>query len=250
MKKLLISIALILGLATPSLAQQIILKGATVYKCQFLMIDSSDGKTGKTGATVTFTINKNGGSFASKHEGTAISEISSGWYLALLDATDTGTDGFIGYHATASGADPSDGFCGQVVEFDPRGATPALSDIENEILDALCSAHTTASTVGNTLCTALTIPRGVAQTNFPIWFKDSTQTGVTGLADANIHCYTQKDGGSFAETVSTTQTEVGRGKYLQPLNATELLGNIIALDCTATSGSNTYHYTTSFTTNH
>lgn len=149
--KRILAVLLALSIAAPALAQQLILKGATVYKCQFTVVDSTDHFTGKTGRTITFTINKDGGSFAAKHEGTAISEISTGTYVALLDATDTNTDGLIGYKATATATDPADGFCGQVVEFDPRGATPTSATVAAAVMDEALSGHTTAGTAGKAI---------------------------------------------------------------------------------------------------
>ncbi|MGE5165132.1 MAG: hypothetical protein ACM3IH_14060 [Sphingobacteriales bacterium] len=83
-----------------------ILKQSTTYTRMFLMVDSADHVTGKTGLTVTVTLSKAGGTFAAA--GATITEVSSGWYKAALTTTDTNTLGDLAYHCTATGADPTD----------------------------------------------------------------------------------------------------------------------------------------------
>lgn len=89
-----------------------LLKQTTAYNRAFLMVDSSDHITGKSSVTVTVTLSKNGGSFASASG--SVSELANGWYYISLDSTDTNTQGELAYHCTASGADPTD-FSDQVV---------------------------------------------------------------------------------------------------------------------------------------
>lgn len=88
-----------------------ILKQSTTYTRTFLMVQSSDHITGITGATVTVTLSKAGGSFAAA--GGIVTEISSGWYKIALTTTDTNTLGDLAFHCTATSADPTD-FCDQV----------------------------------------------------------------------------------------------------------------------------------------
>lgn len=83
-----------------------LLKQSTTYTRDFLMVDSTDHVTGKTGLTVTVTLSKAGGSFAAA--GGTITEISSGWYKIALTTTDTNTLGELAFHCTGSGADPTD----------------------------------------------------------------------------------------------------------------------------------------------
>ncbi len=148
MKKLLFSIALILGLGSTAFAQQDILKSSSSYPCMFLMIDSGDHVTGKTGLSPTVTISKSGGSFASPSG--SVTEISSGWYKVAGNATDSNTDGPLLLHATGSGADPTDTICGTVVEFDPRAAT-TLQNIVDAVLNEATSGHTTSGTVSKAI---------------------------------------------------------------------------------------------------
>lgn len=72
----------------------------------FLLLDSSDHLTGKTGLAPTVTLSKSGGAFAAPAG--AVSELGSGWYKVAGNATDTNTLGPLILHATAAGADPSD----------------------------------------------------------------------------------------------------------------------------------------------
>lgn len=105
----------------------------------FLMVDSADHITGKTGLSPTVTISKNGGVFSSP-SGT-VSEIGNGWYKLVPASTDVDTLGALLIHATATGADPVD-LEYQVVAFDPYSATSlGLSN-----LDATISSRAPAAT--------------------------------------------------------------------------------------------------------
>lgn len=81
-------------------------QSSTAYPLVFLMVDSSDHITAKTGLSPTVTLSKSGGSFASPSG--SVSEIGSGWYKVAGNATDTGTLGPLVLHATGTGADPVD----------------------------------------------------------------------------------------------------------------------------------------------
>lgn len=83
-----------------------LLKQSTAYTRVFLMIDSADHITGKTGLTVTVTLSKAGGAFGAA--GGTVSEISSGWYKIALTTTDTNTLGDLAFHCISTGADPTD----------------------------------------------------------------------------------------------------------------------------------------------
>jgi hypothetical protein len=84
----------------------LIKQSTAVAPLLFLMVDSSDHITGKTGLSPTVTISKNGGAFATPAG--AVTELSGGWYKIAANATDSNTVGQIAIHATASGADPCD----------------------------------------------------------------------------------------------------------------------------------------------
>lgn len=95
-------------------------QATTAQPLLFLMIDSSDHVSPKTGLSPTVTLSKNGGSFASPSG--AVSEIGSGWYKVAGNATDNATLGPLALHATSAGADPTD-VVFPVVAFDPLVAT-------------------------------------------------------------------------------------------------------------------------------
>ena len=104
-----------------------ILQSSTQAALVFLMVDSTDHITGKTGLTPTVTISKNGGTFASPSG--AVTEISGGWYKVAGNATDTNTLGPLALHATATGADPTDVVVGHVVAYDPQSALATPTNI-------------------------------------------------------------------------------------------------------------------------
>ena len=81
-------------------------QSTTTYALVFLMVDSGDHVTGKTGLSPTVTLSKNGGSFASPSG--AVTEIANGWYKVAGNATDNNTLGPLILHATGTGADPTD----------------------------------------------------------------------------------------------------------------------------------------------
>lgn len=88
----------------------------TTYPLFFLMVDSTDHVTGKTGLSPTVTLSKNGGAFASPSG--AVSEVGNGLYKVAGNATDSNTVGELWLHATATGADPTDTSY-TVVAYDP-----------------------------------------------------------------------------------------------------------------------------------
>ncbi len=89
------------------------------YPLIFLMVDSTDHVSGKTGLSPTVTISKNGGSFASPSG--AVTEIGNGLYKVAGNATDSNTLGELWVHATATGADPAD-VQYLIVAYDPHDA--------------------------------------------------------------------------------------------------------------------------------
>jgi hypothetical protein len=84
----------------------VIKQSSTTFHLIFMMVDSTDHITGKTGLSPTVTISKAGSAFASPVG--AISEIGSGWYKVAGNATDSASLGPLILHATATGADPVD----------------------------------------------------------------------------------------------------------------------------------------------
>lgn len=129
----------------------------TAQPLVFLMVDSADHVTGKTGLSPTVTLSKNGGSFASPSG--SVTEIGSGWYKVAGNATDTGTLGPLVLHATGSGADPTDDRF-DVVSYDPQDsvrlgltALPAFAPNANGGLPILSTSGTTLAYTISTLTT-------------------------------------------------------------------------------------------------
>lgn len=74
----------------------------TTPKIPILLVSTADDKTAVTSATVTVQLSKNGGAFAASTN--SASEISNGWYVLTLTATETNTAGPLLVRATATGA--------------------------------------------------------------------------------------------------------------------------------------------------
>jgi hypothetical protein len=92
----------------------------TTRRFTFLMVDSTDHITGKTGLTPTVTRRKHGGSFALLSG--SVAEIASGWYEITFASGDVDTPGELLIHVTGVAADPVDAKL-QIISFDPYDAT-------------------------------------------------------------------------------------------------------------------------------
>lgn len=109
----------------------LILKDSASYNIPFLMVDSGDHLTPKTGLSPTVKISKNCGTFSTP-SGT-IAEVSLGWYCISGHLQDSNTYGPLLIHASGAGADMYDGIH-EVVAFNPRdsvslGLTNVLSNV-------------------------------------------------------------------------------------------------------------------------
>lgn len=92
-----------------------ILKLATIRDIVVRLVSSSDHITPVTGATLTVTLSKNGGTFASATPNQA--ELGNGYYRLALSTVMTNTLGDLVVYVTAPGADPVDERC-QIVAVD------------------------------------------------------------------------------------------------------------------------------------
>jgi len=157
-------------------------QSTTQQKLLFLMVDSTDHITGKTGLSPTVTISKAGAAFASPAG--AVTELANGWYQVAANATDTGTLGPILLHATATGADPTDIVVANVVAYDPQDAVAlGLSRI-----DAAVTSRMATFTVPTNF-SALAITAGGAVTSGTVSDKTGyslTQTFPTNFASLAI----------------------------------------------------------------
>lgn len=118
----------------------------TTYPLFFLMVDSTDHVTGKTGLSPTVTISKNGGSFASPSG--AVTEVGNGLYKVAGNATDSNTVGELWIHATGTAADPTDTSY-TIVAYDPFDAVRlGLTALPNAAAEAAGGLYTRGSGAG------------------------------------------------------------------------------------------------------
>jgi len=86
------------------------LKQSTAYTFRFgPFLDDTDGKTAETGLTISqadVRLSKNGGNFAQKNESSSSSHDEIGYYIVVLDTTDTNTVGELLVAVHESGALP------------------------------------------------------------------------------------------------------------------------------------------------
>lgn len=123
-------------------------QSSTAYPLVFLMVDSSDHRSGKTGLSPTVKIGKAGATGVSPAG--AISEIDAtnlpGWYAVAGNATDSNTLGSLILHASAAGADPAD-YVYEVVAVDPQavgyGLTLGTNAIPAAAVDPLAAQKIT-----------------------------------------------------------------------------------------------------------
>ena len=188
-------------------------------------VDETDGKTAETGLTISqadVRLSKAGGDFAQKNESSASSHDEIGFYIVVLDATDTNTCGELLVAVHESGALPVFKTF-QVVEetiYDSMFASSATLDTKLDAID----------TVVDSILTKLpNIPtKGVAIDDFPFFLVDNTDhvTPKTGLT--SITAQRSIDGASFA-SCSNSPTEVGSGVYKIKLSSGDLNGDTITL---------------------
>lgn len=107
-------------------------KDSTSYPINFLMVDSTDHVTAKTGLTPTVTLSKNGAAFVAAAG--AVTEISSGWYSLAGNADDRNTLGELLVHASATGADPLD-IQYAIVDYDPFADIKSILEDTGTTLD-------------------------------------------------------------------------------------------------------------------
>lgn len=107
-----------------------LLKQSTARNRAILMIDSSDSKTGKTGLTLTISLSKNGGAFATITP--SVTELSNGWYNLAFTTSHTDTLGDFALHISGTGADDTD-ILDQVFVDAPVTSTQVATAISTEL---------------------------------------------------------------------------------------------------------------------
>lgn len=196
-------------------------QSSTSYPITFLMVDSTDHVTGKTGLTPTVTISKNGAAFGSPAG--AVTEIGNGWYALAGNATDRAALGDLLVHATGTAADPvDDRYC--IVPWDPFDVYAlGLTSLTN--LDTSEVTVTVSNNAG-----VLTAYRGVT--------FSATVSGLTISASWTKVYFTAKTDLDLADTASTIQvveTNPGAGTDgLLYLNAAAPVNPITLSDASLT----------------
>lgn len=152
-------------------------QSSTAYPLVFLMVDSTDHVSAKTGLSPTVTISKAGGSFASPSG--AVTEIGSGWYKVAGNATDSGTLGPLALHATATGADPTDSLYEVVAH-----------DVQDAVHLGLSCLPNTAVTTNGSLLTSGTGTAQISVSSGQVLLQTGTGTGqldfTSGVVKANL----------------------------------------------------------------
>jgi hypothetical protein len=151
------------------------LKQSTARNLMVFLTDSADHVTGKTGATLTITLSKNGAAFASVSP--TVTERGDGWYSLALTSGNTDTLGDLVLHITASGADPID-LREQVFAALP-GDSVTVSSIANDAITAAAVAASAVTEIQSGLATSADLTAVKAKT-------DSLTFTVAGQVDSNI----------------------------------------------------------------
>jgi hypothetical protein len=177
----------------------------------FLMVDSSDHLTGKTGLSPTVTLSKNGGAFAAPSG--SVTELSNGWYKVAGNAADSNTLGPLLLHATASGADPCDDRF-DVVAFDPDSGL-ATATGQTSILNAVNAVTTNTARSMPVVPTFLVRPAS-GSTVYQVMLYLYSLQGILEDADGQavtIHARTASGTSRDANLSATAMTRVSAGKY-------------------------------------
>jgi hypothetical protein len=189
-----------------------ILKQATIYARKFLMVLSSDSKTGATGKTVTVKLSKGPGPVGGTTAAGTVTELDAtnnpGVYQVLLTAGDTSALGDLWYTCSASLCDNTD-FVDQVQSF-------VFSDLN---IDAS----------GN-VSIASNIKKNQATTISFLMTNLITGAPMTGLT---VTCQRAFPPAGFAPCTTPTATEMSNGSYSEPLAATDTNASVIMFRATA-----------------
>lgn len=166
------------------------LKQSTAVNVMLFMADSTDHITGKTGLTLTVTLSKDGGAFASISP--TVTERTSGWYNVALTASHTDTLGDSVVRATATGADASE------------RALNVVANVEKDSYDIVAHASygnaqlVRSTTPGNALDVSATGEAGLDFNNI----KDAA--GAKTLANITVPVVTTLTDAPFDSSGITT----------------------------------------------
>jgi hypothetical protein len=152
-------------------------QSTTSYPVLIYMVLSSDHVTPATGKTLTVTLSKNGGAFASASG--AVSELANGWYSFAGNATDRNTLGSLAIRATATACDDAN-LTIEIVPYDPFARLDANVTYWNG------SAVATPDTAGHP---KVTIKDGTGQGELDITSGAVATTGGGSLTAADVWTY-------------------------------------------------------------
>ena len=151
------------------------IKQSTTRNLMVFLTDSTDHVTGKTGATLTISLSKNGAAFASISP--TVTERGNGWYNVALTTSHTDTLGDFVLRATAASADPID-LREQGFALLP-GDSVAVASIAANAVNASALATDAVTEIQTGLATASDLTAVKAKT-------DSLTFTVANQIDANI----------------------------------------------------------------
>lgn len=168
---------------------------STAFNRLIFMVDDTTHISGAAGLSLTITAGKAGAAFASISP--TVTDLGNGWYSLALTTTHTDTLGCLGFHITATGADPLD-----------------FAD----------------------LVTVNGFAQGVAFADFQFRMTDAAGTGITGLVNGDFSKKEFSIGGGAQGSLAGTITEDpgGEGFYLVSFAAAELAGRSVAVTFEAT----------------
>lgn len=199
-------------------------QSTTAQPLVFFMTDSTDHVTGKTGLTVTVTLRKVGGSFASPSG--AVSEIANGWYQVAGNATDSNTLGPLLLHATATGADPADTYY-SVVAYDPQDSVrQGLTAMPNAAAAASGGLPINGSNSGTMTLAALTVTGSFTISDGLLVSRSSSNQPAISAAGNGTGAGILATGGATGIGLSA----VGGSTSGSAIKAVGTAGNAIALE--------------------
>lgn len=199
-------------------------KDSSTRNLCFLMTDSTDHITGKTGLSPTVTLSKNGASFASPSG--SVSEIGNGWYKVAGNATDTNTNGPLLLHATGTGADATDDRF-EVVDFNPDNLLLQVGDYvwEEDITEHNGTQDSTAKYVTDYLNATVSSRLASASYTAP---DNATISSIDGKVDT-IDGIVDTINGNVDTTVSS---RLASASYTTPPTVNEIADQVWEEDIT------------------
>jgi hypothetical protein len=241
---------------------------STAFNRPIFMVGAADHISGLAGLTLTITVSKDGGAFASITP--TVTDLGSGWYNLALTTTHTNTLGALAFHITGTAADPLD-FADLVVAGGSTAPTAAqvatavwtdllassdfstaasIGKLLKDDIDAAISSRLAASAVPTNfglmsidadgrVKALVGLTQNKAFSKFQFRMVDSSGDPVTGLVngDFNKKLYSLNNGATFGTIAgSITEDAGGEGFYYVDLTAAELNARSISLVFDANAG--------------